>query len=134
MKLQFNNETFDIQKPDALDYIKSVFLSTIESRQGKKDDPEREARVVELLRNLESGILPQRGSKGSTREPWESERTVILKSMLQSAGIEHSLKGDDNVNAAIEKLANAQKRDAEEFAQMLDKRAQERYQLLNAPL
>lgn len=134
MKLQFNNETFDIQKPDSLDYIKSVFISTIESRQGKKDDPERETRVAEVLRNLEQGTLPQRGSKGSSREPWEAERTVILKSMLNSAGIEHSLKGDDNVTAAIEKLANAQKRDVSEFAEMLDKRAMERYQLLNAPL
>ena len=134
MKISYNGTEYDINKAESIEYVRSVFLSTIESRQGKADDDTRPARVAELLGNLSRGILPQRGSKGSTREPWESERTILLRAMLHDAGIEHSLKGDENLQAAIAKLASAKKRDVSEFSEMLEKRAIERYTLKTAPL
>jgi predicted component of type VI protein secretion system len=121
-------------KDEALEYMVNVFVATIESRQGKADDPQRAERTAEVLQNLANGIVPQRGSKGSTREPWEAERTVILRSMLQSAGIEIALKGNENVEQAIAKLAAHYKRDLQELKDNLDQRAKDRFQLLNAPL
>jgi hypothetical protein len=134
MKLTYNDKTFEISDDTALDYVASTFVATMESRQGKADDTTRPDRVIAVLENLSNGIIPARGSKGSTREAWEAERTVILRSMLQSAGIEITLKGNDNLQHAIEKLAAHLKRDVSEFSENLDKRARERYALLNAPL
>jgi len=134
MKLNYNDKTFEISDDTALDYVASTFVATMESRQGKADDTTRPDRVIAVLENLANGIIPARGSKGSTREAWEAERTVILRSMLQSAGIEMNLKGDAQVKEAIVKLASHYKREFEEFSENLDKRAQERYALLNAPL
>jgi hypothetical protein len=134
MKLNYNDKVFEISDDTALDYVASTFVATIESRQGKADDSMRAFRTETVLRNLVNGEIPARGSKGSTREPWEAERTVILRSMLQSAGIEITLKGNENVEQAIAKLASHYKREFDEFSENLDKRAQERYALLNAPL
>jgi len=134
MKLTYNDKTFEISDDTALDYVASTFVATMESRQGKADDTMRAFRTETVLRNLVNGEIPARGSKGSTREPWEAERTVILRSMLQSAGIEMNLKGDAQIKEAIVKLASHYKREFEEFSENLDKRSQERYALLNAPL
>jgi len=134
MKLTYNDKTFEISDENALEYIAATFVSTMESRQGKADDSMRAFRTETVLRNLVNGEIPTRGSKGSTRELWEGERTVILRSMLQSAGIEITLKGDAQVKEAIVKLASHYKREFDEFSENLDKRAQERYALLNAPL
>jgi hypothetical protein len=139
MKLEFwadkdNGYTFEVSDEKALEYIAATFVATMESRQGKADDTTRPDRVITVLENLVNGIIPARGSKGSTREAWEAERTVILRSMLQSAGIEMNLKGDAQVKEAIVKLASHYKREFDEFSENLDKRAQERYALLNAPL
>jgi len=134
MKFNYNNVEYNLNHTAAVEYVKSVFLSTIESRQGKKDDPERPQRVAAVLSALADGNVPQRGSKGSTRPEWYGERTVILKSMMQSAGIEHSLKGDENVQDAIAKLAAHYKRDIQELSENLDQRARDRYALLNDPL
>jgi hypothetical protein len=139
MKLEFwadkdNGYTFEVSDEKALEYIAATFVATMESRQGKADDTTRPDRVITVLENLVNGIIPARGSKGSTREAWEAERTVILRSMLQSAGIEMNLKGDVQVKEAIAKLALHYKREFDEFSENLDKRAQERYALLNAPL
>jgi hypothetical protein len=133
MKLTYNDKTFEISDDTALDYVASTFVATMESRQGKADS-DRTSKVVAVLENLVNGIIPARGSKGSTREPWEAEKTVILRSMLESAGIEMNLKGEAQVTSAIEKLAAHMKRDVFEFTENLDKRARERYALLNAPL
>ena len=134
MKLTYNDKVFEISDNTALDYVASTFVATMESRQGKADDNMRAFRTETVLRNLVNGEIPARGSKGSTRELWEGERTVILRSMLQSAGIETNLKGDAQVKEAIAKLASHYKREFDEFSENLDKRAQERYALLNAPL
>jgi hypothetical protein len=134
VKLTYSDQVFDVTKPDALEYVKSVFLSTMESRQGKATDTDRSAKVMAVLQNLERGIIPARGSKGSTREPWEAEKTVILRSMLESAGIETTLKGESQVLAAIAKLADHLGKDTESFTVSLDERAKARYELLNAPL
>lgn len=134
MKLEYNNNIYDITKSEALDYCKDLIIKTIESRQGKADDPQRVEKTEAVLANLMQGIVPTRGPKGSTREPWEAERTVILRSMLQSAGIEIALKGEENTQKAIAKLAAHFKRDINELSDNLDQRAKDRYQLLNAPL
>jgi len=134
MKLNYNDKVFEISDDTALDYVASTFVATIESRQGKADDSMRAFRTETVLRNLVNDEIPTRGSKGSTREPWEAEKTVILRSMLESAGIEMNLKGEAQVTSAIEKLAAHMKRDVFEFTENLDKRARERYALLNAPL
>ena len=134
MKLQYNDTVYDISKTDAVEYIKEVFLKTIESRQGKADDPERPQRVAAVLAALAEGNVPTRGSKGSTREPWEAERTVILKSLLESAGLDHSLKGSENVESAMTELASFYKTEYDIFAERLNARAKARYELLNEPL
>ena len=134
MKLQYNDTVYDISKNDAVEYIKEVFLKTIESRQGKADDPERPQRVAAVLAALADGNVPTRGSKGSTREPWEAERTVILKSLLESAGLDHSLKGSENVESAMAELASFYKTEYEIFAERLNARAKARFELLNEPL
>ena len=134
MKLQYNDTVYDINKNDAVEYIKEVFLKTIESRQGKADDPERPARVAAVLAALADGNVPTRGSKGSTREPWEAERTVILKSLLESAGLDHSLKGSENVESAMMELASFYKTEYDIFAERLNARAKARFELLNEPL
>ena len=134
MKLQYNDTVYDINKTDAVEYIKEVFLKTIESRQGKADDPERPQRVAAVLAALADGNVPTRGSKGSTREPWEAERTVILKSLLESAGLDHSLKGAENVESAMAELASFYKTEYDIFAERLNARAKARFELLNEPL
>lgn len=134
MKINYDNVEYNLNHSAALDYIKEVFLKTIESRQGKADDPERPQRVAAVLAALAEGNVPTRGSKGSTREPWEAERTVILKSLLESAGLDHSLKGSENVESAMQELASFYKTEYEIFAERLNTRAKARYELLNEPL
>ena len=134
MKFNYDNVEYNLNHSAALDYVREVFLKTIESRQGKADDPERPQRVAAVLSALAEGNVPTRGSNGSTRESWEAERTVILKSLLESAGLDHSLKGSENVESAMVELASFYKTEYDIFAERLNARAKARYELLNEPL
>jgi hypothetical protein len=115
MKLIYNNKEYNITNRPGLDYIKHVFTATMRARY--KDDD----KVDEVLTNLVAGHVPVRGK----RQPLEHERTIVLRGLLESAGIDARLKSDQDKRAALSTLARRLNKDVCAMRQEIDIRAEQ---------
>jgi predicted component of type VI protein secretion system len=115
MKMTVNEVEFDIRNPAGVEYIRSVFLATMKQRH--KDDE----KIEKIVQGLTKGYVPQRGARGGAQN---SERTAILKGLLQSAGIEAELRSKEGKEAALSALAAHLNKSIEELEQDLESRAE----------
>ena len=122
MKLIYNNKEYNITNKPGLDYMKHVFTATMKARY--KDDD----KVDEVLSNLTLGKIPVRGK----RQPLEHERTIVLRGLLESAGIDARLKSDQDKRAALSTLARRLNRDVCTMRQEIDARAEKVKELSTA--